>query len=130
MAASLYSPLDFIRGLEVRLAGRAQISLSQAWQEAEREQPRWAYRLGASLLTGLGILFLLRTVLPKVAPTVMSTVSSRTEGRTLLACVAASVMAAAAWAIFRLLKRGWVFYADTCALGAADRLQQHPEASQ
>lgn len=122
----LYSPVNFVIGLQVWFASRAHLSPAEALQEAQDLSPRWPYRLGASILTGVLVLYALFAVLPRTAEPAMMSLGQTFTGKQAALGIGLLIGAAFAALAFKLLRRSWRFYAAMCRLGYAER--QHDRA--
>lgn len=121
-ALRLYSPVNFFVGVQVVLAKRSRLDVAQALVEAEREAPKWPYRLAASLITGLLLLYVLFSALPRTAETAMSGLSRHVTSGQVFRGIAVLVTLAALWLALAVLRRAWRFYAAMCRIGHLARL--------
>lgn len=116
-ALKLYSPVNFVVGVQVVLAKRSRLDVAQALAEAERESPKWPYRLAASFITGVLLLYLLFSALPRTADTAMTGLSKHVTTGQAFRGVAVMAALATLWLTLTFLRRAWRFYAAMCRIG-------------
>ncbi len=99
------------------------MSTADALQELDRTRPEWAIRLLGAVLTGLVVLLVVQTAMPRYAPAATKALLSEVTAGELAQGLALIVALAAAYWLWRTLSRVGRFYAGMCLLGAAHRAQ-------
>lgn len=113
----LYSPVNFVVGLQAWLWPRAQLTHRQALDELERDSPRWGYRLAAGLITGMLLLYAFCSALPKAAEPVLHALAKVATGKQVTQGIALVMSAGMLLLSLAILRRVWRFYTRMCQLG-------------
>ena len=123
MSLTLYSPLNFLVGVEVWLTRRAYLTMHQALAEAQVQAPRWQYRLAAGALTTVLVLMATALAIPKVEPLVHTlaprvSTSQATVGIGLLVALFMAV------AVLNVTLRVFRSYRYFCRIGSIERVRR------
>lgn len=130
MLYRLYSPLNFVVGVQVLLGARIALDVPAALAEVKLTNPQWLYRVGAGLVAIVLVLAVVALVLPSAAPRAMTSLAADVTGKQAAGGLAVIMAGVFMWVLISVFRKTLKGYLKICEVGYCERVRRQGRYTQ